>query len=264
MNCSKKLVLPLNIAVAALILLSATTALWGQSAGTASNSAASTSNSSSRTLTSSSVHESHSSEIPRFWFGLIGSYVPFKLVSASSQTNSTTQEVISSTADNGQAGAGAEVNLRMFGSYWLSVGSIYRFGGYDTTDFVTDNEIYLERTRARFIDFPVLVRYTGPRFRWSRYSFYELGGALRYAEHINLQQAANNGVDYYCCAPPSTTAIRRTTEGVVVGTGISGKDDFGIVVSPEVRYTYWLNSTFSSPTVSTMKNQLEVTLSFGW
>lgn len=251
-------------ALGALVLPCVIFTAYGQDSGTATTSAASTGKSSSRTLTSSSVHEHNSSEIPRFWFGLIGSYVPFKLVSASTNTNSTTGEIISSTSANGQAGAGLEVNYRVFGSYWLSIGSIYRFGGYDTTDAVTSTEIYLERTRARFIDFPVLVRYNGPKFRWSRYAFYELGGTLRYAENINLQQAAENGYEYYCCAPPSTTAIHRAVEGVTVGTGVSGKDDFGIVVSPEVRYTYWLNNTFSSPTVSTMKNQLEVTVSFGW
>ena len=253
-----------KLTLAALVLSCLAATVYGQDSGSAQTSGTSTGKSSSRPLTSSSVHEHHSSEIPRFWFGLSGSYVPFKLESVSSNTNSTTGEYISSTNANGEAGGGAVVNLRVYGSYWLSVGSIYRFGGYDTNDLVNSSTAYLERTRARFLDFPVLVRYTGPHFRWSRYSFYELGGSLRYAEHINLQQAASNGFNYYCCAPPSTTAIHRATEGVTVGTGVSGKDDFGIIVSPEVRYTYWVNSTFSSPTVSTMKNQLEVTVSFGW
>jgi hypothetical protein len=210
------------------------------------------------------VHESTSSEIPRFWGGISGSYTPFKLISASSSTNSTTGETISSTAVNGQAGAGVTINLRLFSSYWLNLGGIYRFGGYDTTDAVTSSTIYLERTRARFLDFPALIRYAGPHLRWSKYSFYEVGGAVRYATHINLTQSANNGIEYYCCAPPSTTGIRRTTEGVVVGTGVSGKDDFGIIVSPEVRYTRWMSNTFTSPTIATMRNQLEVTISFGF
>ena len=102
---------------------------------------------------------------------------------------------------------GATLNVRLFGAYWLNLGATYRFGGYDTTDAVNDNTIYLERTRANFLDFPVLIRYTGPHFRWNRYSFYEVGGAMRYATHVDLQQSANNGTSYYCCAPPSTTTI---------------------------------------------------------
>jgi hypothetical protein len=220
--------------------------------------------SSSSGLTSSSVHESTSSEIPRIWGGITGSYVPFKLFSTGTSTNSTTQETISSTTANGQAGAGVTVNFRIYGNYWLNLGGVYRFGGYDLTDAVNSNTIYLERTRARLLDFPVLVRYAGPHFRWSKYSFYEVGAAVRYATHIELTQAATNGVAYYCCAPPSTTGIHHTIEGVVIGTGVSGKDDFGIVVSPEVRYTRWMGNTFSAPTLSTMRDQLELTVSFGF
>lgn len=264
MKRPKNLVLSLSLAVAAFLLPSIVNPLDAQDTGNTSNSTTSTGKSSSKVYTSSSDRESHSSEIPRFWFGITGSYIPFKLVTASTNTNSTTGEIISSTAANGQAGAGADINWRIYGSYWLSIGSIFRFGGYDTQDAVNSNTIYLERTRAHFFDFPVLVRYNGPHFRWSRYAFYELGPTLRYATDIKLQQAANNGTIYYCCAPPSTTAIHRDIEGITVGTGISGKDDFGIIASPEVRYTYWLGNTFSSPTVSTMRNQLEVTISFGW
>ena len=267
MNRPKNFAVYRMVALATPALLFVSISLFAQDTGssTAANRQTGTSSSPNpRHLTSSSVHERTSSEIPRFWFGLTGSYVPFKLMTGTTTTNATTGEIVSSTPANGQAGGGIIANYRVFGSYWLSIGSIYRFGGYDTEDQVNFNTIYLERTRARLLDFPVLVKYTGPHFHWSKYSFYELGAAVRYAENINLQQAANNGVNYYCCAPPSTTAIRRTTEGVVVGTGLSGKDDFGIVVSPEVRYTYWMNSTFSSPTVSTMRNQLEVTVSFGW
>lgn len=260
MKRSTNVVSPFTFAVVAPLLLFCSTALLAQDAGSAT-----TSSSPSYTgMTSSSVHESTSSEIPRIWAGLTGSYVPFKLVSATSTTNATTGEIVSSTSDNGQAGAGVTVNLRVFGAYWLNLGGIYRFGGYDTTDAVNDNTIYLERTRARYLDFPVLIRYAGPHFRWSKYSFYEAGAAVRFATHIDLTQAANNGTAYYCCAPPSTTGIKRTIEGVVVGTGISGKDDFGIVVSPEVRYTRWMGNTFNSPTISTMRDQLEVTISFGF
>ena len=246
------------------LLLICTTALLAQDTGSSATPAGSSSSGNTKHLTSSSVREHNSSEIPRFWAGVSGSYLPFKLVTAKSQTNSTTQETITSQADNGQAGAGVNVNFRMYGPWWVTLGAVYRFGGYDTTDAVNANTIYLERGRANLIDFPVMVKYAGPHFRWSKYSFYEAGATVRYATHVDLSQIANNGSIYYCCAPPSTTAIHRNIEGVTVGTGVSGRDDFGIVVSPEVRYTYWMGNTFSSPTISTMKNQLELTLSFGF
>jgi hypothetical protein len=231
----------------------------------AQESTTSSSDSTTRHLTSSSVHESRSAELPRVWAGISGSYLPFQTIQTKSTTNSTTGEQVTSTSANGQAGAGVTLNARLFRGYWLSLGAIYRFAGYDTNDAVNSNSTYIERMRARLIDFPMMIRYTGPHFRWSKYSFYEAGGALRYATHVQLTQAATDSTGaYFCCAPPSTTGIRRMTEGVVVGTGVSGKDDFGIIVSPEVRYTRWMGNTFSSPTVATMRNQLEVTVSFGF
>ena len=231
----------------------------------AGDSTTSSSSSYSRHLTSSSVRESRSAELPRVWAGISGSYLPFQPVKAQSTSNATTGEAITSTAANGQAGAGVTLNMRLFRGYWLSLGGIYRFAGYDTTDAVNSNTFYLERMRARFLDFPALIRYNGPHFRWSKYSFYELGGAVRYATNIHLTEAAADASgNYFCCAPASTTSIKRTIEGVVVGTGVSGRDDFGIIVSPEVRYTRWMGSTFSSPTIATMRNQLEVTVSFGF
>ncbi len=136
--------------------------------------------SSSGQSSSSSSSSSSNTErrgIHRVWFGLAGSYTPFRLVSTSSQTNSTTGETVSSRPGAGQIGGGVNVNFRVYGSFWLNVGAMYRFGGYDTNDFVNDANLttYIERTRGRFFDIPLLVRYEGPHFRWNKYSFYELG-----------------------------------------------------------------------------------------
>ena len=253
----------LGVALSVLALLAVVLPATAQEAGNSTNSSSSASY--TKHLTSSSVHESRSAKLPRVWAGISGSYLPFQPITAKSRSNSTTGESVASKAANGQAGAGVTLNMRLFRGYWLSLGGIYRFTGYDTTDAVDSNTFYLERMRARFLDFPALIRYAGPHFRWSKYSFYELGGALRYATNVRLSQAAVDGSgNYFCCAPASTTSIKRTTEGVVVGTGMSGRDDFGIIVSPEVRYTRWMGNTFSSPTIATMRNQLEVTVSFGF
>src|SRR5579875_1110461 len=123
-------VLPARIWFAAILSL-AGTSVFAQDASAPS--ASSSSSSPYKGLTSSSVYESKSGELPRFWGALTGSYVPFQLVTAKSETNSTTLEQITSKAQNGQAGGGVTLNYRLFGSYWLSVGGIYRFGGYDTT-----------------------------------------------------------------------------------------------------------------------------------
>ena len=215
---------------------------------------------------SSAASETEKPRIRRIWVGATGSCTPLKLVTTSSITNSTTGETISSSAANGQVGGGINLNFRVYGNWWLNASGIYRFTGYDTNDSLNDTNstYYLERTRARYFDFPLLLRYAGPRFRWSKYSFYEGGGAIREAASISTATAAENYLGYFCCASPSTTNIRRRIEGVVVGTGVVGRDEFGIKVAPEVRYVRWMDDTFRSPTVGSQRDQLEIAITFGY
>lgn len=253
---------PLRWSIAFAASLAMTPALLAQTSGDTQNTRAKQTQYSS----SSSSSESEAPTIPRIWGGVIGSYTPLKTFTASTQTNSTSGEVVSSTVANGQAGGGLTVNARIYGSFWVNFGAVYRYGGYDTSDSINDAQgtLFIERTRARIFDFPLLVRYAGPRFRWNKHAFYEVGGAIRDASNIKVSDAAvtNNGP--FCCAPPSTLTIRHIGEGAVVGTGLTGRDEFGIVVSPEIRYTRWMDDMFRSPTVATQRDQLEITISFGF
>lgn len=235
--------------------------LFGQSAAdTSKTKSAQTSSSSS----SSSESEGH--KIRRIWVGFSANYTPLRILKVSSSTNSTTGETVSSTAANGQLGGGVNVNVRVYGSFWLTFGGVYRFAGYDTNTSVnnTAETAYVERTRARLLDFPLLVRYADSRFRWSKYSFYEVGGEARYATSLKTTYGASDSNGFFCCAPTSTTNIKKMVEGVVVGTGLVGKDDFGIKVAPEVRYVRWFGDTFRGPTLASQRDQLEVVITFGF
>ncbi|HEX4810319.1 MAG TPA: outer membrane beta-barrel protein [Bryobacteraceae bacterium] len=214
---------------------------------------------------SSSVPEIYEQTLPRVWVGLSANFSPLKLFTGSTSINSTTGQIISTTVANGEAGGGLNINLHLLHNYWLNVGGAYYFGGYDRSNSLNDaaGTLYVERTRARMFDFPVLVRYTGSKFRWSRYSFYELGGALRYASSVDVHETAVDTNGYFCCAPASDIRVRKATGGVTIGTGIVFKDDFGIKSAPEIRYTRWLDSTFAGPTVGTMRNQLEIAITLG-
>jgi hypothetical protein len=213
---------------------------------------------------SSSVPEIHEQTLPRIWVGLSANMSPLKLFTNSSSTNSN-GDFLSTKVANGQAGGGLNVSFHLLRNYWLNVGASYYFGGYDTSNFINDTAgtLYVERTRARIFDFPVLVRYSGPRFRWSRYSFYEVGGTLRFMPSVDVHETAVDDNGYFCCAPATSTRFKRETEGITVGTGLVFKDDFGIKSAPEIRYTRYLNSAIAGPTVGTMRNQLEVAITFG-
>jgi hypothetical protein len=246
----------LRLAAGALVLAST---LFGQSVGDSSKGRTSSSS-------SSSSSESEGQKIRRVWVGLSANYLPLKPLKVSNTTNSTTGVNTFSTNANGQLGGGMNVNVRVYGSFWLSFGGVYRFAGYDTNTSLNDTAetAYVERTRARLLDFPLLVRYADSRFRWSKYSFYEVGGVARYATSVKTTFGASDLSGFICCAPASTTNIKKMVEGVTVGTGLVGKDDFGIKVAPEVRYVRWFGDTFRGPTLASQRDQLEVVISFGF
>jgi Outer membrane protein beta-barrel domain len=218
-------------------------------------------------VSSSSSTDTFARPIPRIWVGISGNYTPLKLITVGTNTNDTTGEVVSSTAANGLVGVGLNLNLRVTSAFWASIGGVYRFTGYDYTDTLNDalGTVYTERARAHLIDMPLMARYNGERFNFSKYTFYELGGAVRYALPEKVSQVAvnENGL-IPSGAPPTGIRFRRMIEGVVAGAGLTAKDEFGIVVAPEIRYTRWLGNTFDGNTVNTQHNQLEIAITFGY
>jgi hypothetical protein len=217
-------------------------------------------------MVSSSVKSSET-PIPRIWIGLTGSFTPLRLLHANSNgLTDANGDSFSASRAQGQIGGGVSINARIFRSYWINIGAIYRFTGYDTAEAVNDtnSDYFFERSRVRLLDIPVMVRYTGRKYNISKYTFYELGGVVRDGISRKTLNEWVNENGYVGTGPTSGTNYRRMTYGGVVGAGVIGKDDFGIIVSPEVRYTRWFEDTFSSPLLGSQKNQLEITVSFGF
>lgn len=218
-------------------------------------------------LVSSSVKPSET-PIPRIWIGLTGSYTPLHLLKGNANgVTDSNGDSFSATGANGLAGGGAIVNARIFRGFGLSIGAIYRFTGYDATAVYNDvnGTVNIERARVRLLDFPVLVRYTGRKWNPSKYTFYELGATLR--EGLSLKTTTNSvdGVTGELGPGPTTgTKYKRSYIGATAGVGFSAKDDFGIILSPEVRYTRWTGETFNSPLLGGQHNQLEITVSIGF
>lgn len=225
-------------------------------------------------LVSSSVKASES-PIPRIWIGLTGSYTPLKLMKANTNglvANNGSGDTILAKSAQGLAGGGLTVNARILRSYWISIGAIYRYNGYDWNYDSQDSNLdsFVERSRARMIDFPVLVKYACRKYNISKYTFYELGAVYR---DVLSRKTSNNWNDYAGASlGPIPTGIfaqpivayKPHTFGAVAGVGLAAKDDFGIIVSPEVRYTRWMGDTFSNDVLHSQKNQLEITVSFGF
>ncbi len=120
-----------------------------------------------------------------------------------------------------------------------------------------------EDTRARIYDLPVMVQYYGrarhaPKIRW----FVEGGGAFRRVSSIktSIDTTINSGTTSCCSTTPAVPA-NRTARGGVAGAGVYFKDDFGIHIVPEVRYTRWFNQTFQSFSTGIQNNQVEAMVS---
>ena len=233
-------------------------------------------------LVSSSVKASET-PIPRVWIGLTGSYTPLNLIKANTVglTNSNSDSTSAKSAQ-GLAGGGLTVNARVLHNYWISIGAIYRYNGYDwnyALNPLTDGnfDTFTERSRARMIDFPLLVKYSGRKYNISKRTFYELGAVYR---DVLSRKTTTNWADFNSTSlgpippglplpsggayPSPIVAYKPHTFGAVAGVGLAAKDDFGIIVSPEVRYTRWMGDTFSNDVLHSQKNQLEITVSFGF
>jgi outer membrane protein with beta-barrel domain len=265
-SVSKRLALVLAASLAASVCWAADdpdSPNGGQDAGTSKKSV--------RQAVSSSVKPSEKA-VPRIWIGLTGSYTPLKQIKANNSGNLTDSngDTFTATSAQGLAGGGAIVNVRILHGFGLSLGAIYRFTGYDANDAVNDvnGTVEVERTRVRLLDLPLMVRYSGKKWN-AKHTFYELGGVVRQGFSIQTTTNVVDGVNGELGpGPTSGTTFKHRIFGAVAGAGLIGRDDFGIVVSPEVRYTRWMEDTFSSSNISGLlnsnKNQLEVTVSFGF
>ena len=208
--------------------------------------------------------------IPRIWIGLTGSITPLRLLhtNASGNLQDAAGDALLATNNSGWVGGGLTLHVRITKSFWINVGGIYRYVGYDWMFNTTDlnEDAFAERSRLRMIDIPLLVRYTGKKWNPSKYTFYELGGTYRdvFSRVTTADQTAFASTAGIGPGISSGTAYHRTSYGATVGAGLIAKDDFGIIVSPEVRYTRWMGDTLGSNVIGTQKNQLEITLTFGF
>jgi hypothetical protein len=139
------------------------------------------------------------------------------------------------------------------------------FEGTDNPNTSADDRTHTtihEDTRARFYDFPVVLRYYGkdrhdPGPRW----FIEGGAAIRRIKSIRTH--TETVVDDSDTQFGSVAAVptERRARGVVAGFGVQVIDPVGVRVVPGVRYTYWLDRTFNSLSTISSKHQIEAMIS---
>lgn len=180
------------------------------------------------------------------------------------------------TADTKRVGGGVLVGLRLPGKFAAVATGVIRPTTHmtskntlDGTDLVStpqdDRRLTTEdeTTKARYWDFSVLLRRyskdheeTGPRW------FFEGGGAARHVTNIATTRIVTVGT-----ADPTTNGTphavaHKWARGVVGGVGAHFKDDIGISVIPEFRYTRWLQRSFDLLSARSRRDQFEAVVSF--
>lgn len=222
--------------------------------------------------------------VRRFSAGITLSVLGFSLITGGSNTVNTSSSVTtnySSKSSSARIGYGVTGQVAVTDHFAISAGVFLRKIGYQLTTTVNTTTNVLEGgtviavtqttsthedTRARLLDFPVVVRYYRkgrhtPGSRW----FVEGGGAFRDVRNIRtgVDSTDISGVVSCCTSVPAQPA-HKTAKGFLAGAGLQFIDPFGIRVIPEFRYTRWMDDTFSAFTTHTQRNQIEgsLTLSF--
>ena len=140
------------------------------------------------------------------------------------------------------------------------------FEGVDNPNTTIDDRkhtISNEDTRAKFFDFPVVLRfYTKGRHTAGPRWFLEGGAAIRRVSNIKTSIDTTVGSDAtVCCDTTPATPARPTIRGFVGGFGVQVIDPVGVRIVPQVRYTRWVGRTFDAHSTYTLNNQVEAMVS---
>jgi hypothetical protein len=142
--------------------------------------------------------------------------------------------------------------------------NIDAYWGVDNPETATDDRTHqsgVQSTNARLWDLPLMVRHKGVRSSGLLSHLFVAGGATdRFISNIRTTTDTTlNGTTTTTRTPLG--ASKKNLLGVVVGVGFQFIDDFGIRITPEVRYTRWAGRTFDSNSAMSPANQLEVGIS---
>jgi len=157
---------------------------------------------------------------------------------------------------------GPSLELRLFKGFSVAGELLYHRLDYTQTAQVTvDGNVtaIVEQTRATLWDIPLMVRWRGLAETGFLSHIYFSGGAdIRQAAHIKSStQTTLPGGTPTTDNTPTVPATRRLP-GVVVGTGMRFVDDFGIKLSPELRYTRWFGATFNNDSTRSRRDELVI------
>lgn len=118
-----------------------------------------------------------------------------------------------------------------------------------------------ESTKASLWDIPVMARYHGIRSGGFLGLVYLSGGmTMRHIRNIRTGTGATLPSNQVVYNENPIVPEKKNIFGGTVGLGIRIVDESGLKLTPEVRYTRWMGSTFDRTSTHTVRGQLEVGL----
>jgi len=205
----------------------------------------------------------------RFAVGVRESTLGLSFLSSTDTTAASTDTLSTETTrtpNSSRIGGGVTVEFAVTRRVLVSGDLLYHRFSYTTSDTstltlqdgTTQTTTVAESTRARYWDLPVLARVKcGPPLGAARL-FIGGGGSLRRVANIRTTTTTTN--------PDSTSSANNTARvpankmisGVVAALGFRAVDDFGIRLTPEVRYIRWMSDLFTGWPAQQRRNELDV------
>jgi hypothetical protein len=192
--------------------------------------------------------------------------------STSGKVTTTVVTTVKSESTLKRVGGGVALFVDLNDRFSVGTNILYRRGGYNRTTTEettvsndTDTETVTEKTQASYWEIPVVTHIRLAEIRPLRARvFFTGGGAVRMIRGIKTltDYGHSDGSSDTTLVP--AVADSPTTLGAVVGGGFQWQDDTGLRLTPEFRYTHWLDRAWDkNPTRSAM-GQLEflLTLTF--
>jgi hypothetical protein len=175
-------------------------------------------------------------------------------------------------------GGGATLQLALYERWSVNVNGIYRTAEYESfrtflagvnnPNTVADERIQTgitETTKARYFDFPVLVRrYNIGRHDYGHRWFVQAGPSLRYVNKIRTNRTLSDAKGVQTNESSPVADHKKNVLGVTAGFGGQLTDPVGLRVIPEVRYTRWFGLTFNSPPTRSRRDQVEFIISISF
>ena len=215
---------------------------------------------------SAAVAEPESTGWRRFSFGGRVNGYPFNVLQnhdVNFNVTATNQAWAISTTNNYlKIAFGPSLEVRLFRGFSLCGEFLYHRLDYTKTSQVTvDGNVtaITEQTRATLWDAPMMVRWRGlAETGFLSRLYFAGGGAIRDVSHINTsnQTTYPGGATSSNNIPAVPSA--RNLPGAVAAVGMRFVDDFGVKLTPELRFTRWLGATFDSDSTRSRRDELVV------